>query len=367
MLAVLVCPIVSVLFTLCCVAPSTPPTPLNEAKPQHANAPTPNIDANTDVQHVDKSPTIKDTIKSRILVTVLDPSSGTRGIFVTDESGSQITPLLVDGSDNAFPDWSPDKAFIVFQRSLDTHITSISVVNTNGGDIKRITNTASFYQFPAWSPDGKRIAFCQSRTASLGGNIVRENVFMMNADGSGTKQITFSTAQDTDWLPKWLPDGKRIAYLYTETGFYNIGIVDTTTLDRDKVNVQINVPANEWSIPWFDLSPDGKTIVFTNDVNRKAWNEDREIFSIDLATSEMKQLTKNEYQDDYPCWSPDGKRILFGRYDWKTYYGSPHPSGWDPLKDYTCDYCGLYIMNADGSNQTKIANTMWTVSPAEWR
>jgi len=56
---------------------------------------------------------------------------------------------------------------------------------------------------PAWSPDGKLIAFAK-RTGG------REHLFIANADGSASHQITDGTADDEE--PSWSPDGKRIVF-----------------------------------------------------------------------------------------------------------------------------------------------------------
>ena len=56
---------------------------------------------------------------------------------------------------------------------------------------------------PSWSPDGRRIAF--SRAA--GG---RAHVFVMNADGTGARQIT--EGPDDDVHPSWSPDGSTLVF-----------------------------------------------------------------------------------------------------------------------------------------------------------
>ena len=64
----------------------------------------------------------------------------------------------------------------------------------------------------AWSPNGKRIAYAQS--PSTGGE---SQVFVMNADGSGVRQLTDDPAWYACRHPSWSPDGKRIALSCTSS------------------------------------------------------------------------------------------------------------------------------------------------------
>jgi dipeptidyl aminopeptidase/acylaminoacyl peptidase len=56
----------------------------------------------------------------------------------------------------------------------------------------------------AVSPDGSKIAF----TVGDPGNLT-DHVWVMNADGSGQRQLTASTLNETS--PAWSPDGSTIA------------------------------------------------------------------------------------------------------------------------------------------------------------
>ena len=56
---------------------------------------------------------------------------------------------------------------------------------------------------PAWSPDGSEIAFTSNRDG-------RTHVFVMNADGTGTRRVT--KTQHSDEHPTWSPDGRWIVF-----------------------------------------------------------------------------------------------------------------------------------------------------------
>ena len=62
---------------------------------------------------------------------------------------------------------------------------------------------------PAVSPDGKQIAFMSRRDGNW-------NVYIMNSDGTGLRQLTDDTAEDG--LPTWSPDGEVIAFVSNRGG-----------------------------------------------------------------------------------------------------------------------------------------------------
>lgn len=59
-------------------------------------------------------------------------------------------------------------------------------------------------------------------------------------------------------------------------------------------------------------SPDGKSIAFSSD-RKGAGDPSYNIWTIDLTTGALKQLTSNPNEDRLPTWSPDGARIAYAR------------------------------------------------------
>src|SRR6187431_248232 len=59
-------------------------------------------------------------------------------------------------------------------------------------------------QTPAWSPDGRKLAFVSRRDGNA-------EVYVMNADGSGLRNVTGTPSDDLD--PAWSPDGRAIAFV----------------------------------------------------------------------------------------------------------------------------------------------------------
>jgi Tol biopolymer transport system component len=144
------------------------------------------------------------------LVFVRSDENGPVGIFETRLNGSglrQITPpgMIVDAFYGG--SWSPSGDMILFAaRSAPDHRLTIWVVNADGSGLHEVPitpacggafsdpkSTSCFY--PGWSPDGRKIVFTR-----ISANGTQENIYTVNADGSGLFQVTKSGgASQGDW------------------------------------------------------------------------------------------------------------------------------------------------------------------------
>jgi Tol biopolymer transport system component len=62
---------------------------------------------------------------------------------------------------------------------------------------------------PAWSPDGRQLAFGRLLMTTEG---IQGDVFVVNADGSGLRQLTRVGPNQVATQPCFSPDGKRVAF-----------------------------------------------------------------------------------------------------------------------------------------------------------
>lgn len=148
---------------------------------------------------------------------------------------------------------------------------------------------------PAYSPDGTQIAFAGRRGASF-------DLFVMGADGTGTRQLT--STRENDGHPTWSPDGERIAFHRGDPSHLYVMNADGSGQRR-----LTDDAAPEAQPAW---SPDGEWIAY---VRKTPGEEVREVWLVRPDGSERRQLTKLRAAVDGPAWSPDGTRIAFASND----------------------------------------------------
>jgi Tol biopolymer transport system component len=132
-------------------------------------------------------------------------------LYVMNRDGSGLIRLTNHAGVDQFPDWSPDGREIAFRRDVD-----ISALDLTNGQIRRLTNALPLNQMPVWSPSGAQLVFMSSRDGY-------PSVFVMNADGSGQRNLTPKNAgdADSDWVsraPSWSSTGRQIYFMSSRPG-----------------------------------------------------------------------------------------------------------------------------------------------------
>ncbi len=130
----------------------------------------------------------------------------------------------------------------------------------------------------------------------------------------GTRQTVVVNSWADDVAPAWAPGGRQIAFLTfrdTEKGKWGKGDGSIYVVGFDPATGQKTEPAHRvtddgGNDDWPAWSPDGKRIVFQSD---RSGNED--IWIINADATGLVQLTHNPKADRHPNWSPDGKKIAF--------------------------------------------------------
>ena len=271
----------------------------------------------------------------------------------------------------ANPQISPDGSQIIYTRSWvdkinDRRASEVYIMNADGSRKRRLTDGSS----PKWSPSNDRILFTRQ------GDTEGTQIFVrwMDAEGAETQvthlenspgniewspdgnQIAFSMSVDSDhpWpisLPgrpdgaKWTEAPKvvdRLVYRRDRRGYIDEGYTHLFVVPADGGTAR-QLTDGDWNHNGVAWTPDGGEILFTSLRVENAEHEWRQsdIYSVNVGSGGITQLTNRSGPDGSPLPSPDGQHIAYTGNDLTT-------------DTYTTRK--LYVMNRDGSNVRMISD-----------
>ncbi|HJQ41227.1 MAG TPA: protein kinase [Thermoanaerobaculia bacterium] len=255
---------------------------------------------------------------------------------------------LLDGIDSAVS-FSPDGKKITYVRGEPppSAESALVVANADGSDVRVLAKRTPpqlfypiFYTGPAWSPDGKTIAVSE-RT--------RDTSALIAVDVASGAARAISTGWTVAQQVAWLPDGNGLILIGARVrGDPQVWRVESSsgearpitndllgyrmpTLTADGstiVAVTIDRDADLWRIPLagseaprrirggrgaggpgLDVGPDG-SIAYTSMESGTL-----ELWVAGADGASARQLTKDSEGGVRPSFTPDGKTIVFGRYN----------------------------------------------------
>ena len=180
---------------------------------------------------------------------------------------------------------SPDGKWVAYTvSSVDTakdrRNSDIWMVSWDGEQTVQLTNTEESETAPRWSPDGKYISFLSDRT----GQKVAQ-IWLMDTRGGEAKKITSLKGDLDDYV--WSPDGKKIA----------MSIKDQDLTDTSKSKARLPFVMDRYQ--------------FKKDIKGYVENRFTHLYIFDINTKKTDTLTKGDFDESSPAWSPDGKQLAF--------------------------------------------------------
>jgi Tol biopolymer transport system component len=217
----------------------------------------------------------------------IDPNLA--GIWILDPQTGQKTRLISPGTN---PHWSPDGSRIVFDAG------HLFVVDVDGGDPQQLTWDGR-NAFPSWSPDGGWIAYDSDLTVS------NRTIWIVRADGTQHTEVGGGIGAR---MPTWHPDGQTLAFIHYVVGLLPSAELHVMSSRGDHIQ---RVSHNLTDDTFPEFSPDGGWIAYGGQVVHGDGLP--QVFVIGGDGSGAHQLTTEGGY--HPSWSPDGRKIVFTRYN----------------------------------------------------
>jgi Tol biopolymer transport system component len=308
-------------------------------------------------EHLTSDPSVED-------IGVLSPD-GTKLAYVSTKGGGRTTNIWV----------------------LDLKTKKAKNLTWDGKSAPAPTMNSNFR--PAWSPDGQWLAFSSDRGETWAGaeqgagvgHTQPLSLYVIHPDGTGLRRITSTTPVASTGEPRWTGDGKSLLA-------YEIKTSDTMNARfADFAGPYSNTPSQ---IVQIDVATGAKTAV-TSGAGLKVDPQDlgggrvaylvkggpKEGPGQGLAYSDGSRGSLGKLRS--PSWSPDGKTVVYTKYDMTNRAQYSPLYSWDPTREnrYTdvfptlCKKTGklaitdlnfpagnptaaLSVMNPDGSDRKKI-------------
>jgi Tol biopolymer transport system component len=189
-------------------------------------------------------------------------------------------------------DWSPDGSRLVFTSDRDGGL-EIYVMNADGSGTVQLTDDDVDNGAVDWSPDGRRIVFDAFDAEGV------LQVYTMAVDALGTTATQLTTGA-ANGKPVWSPEGERIAFLSLRDGQRELYAMAAD--GSEQVNLT-NDASFDALAAW---SADGTQIAFVSDRSG-----DREIYTMAVDGSDVVRLTHDPGEDSNPSWAHDDTDIMF--------------------------------------------------------
>ena len=284
---------------------------------------------------------IKKSLLGFFLMLVISPASN------ADQNLAVFEPMDVFDLEWATdPRVSPDGKTIVYVRKSndvmkDRERSNLWQVSAEGTDHRPLYSGLSSIKSPRWSPNGKKLAFVSNDTGS-------QQIHVRWLDNGETALISQLQASPSNL--SWSPDGKWLAFTMNvkapsetiaetrtkpEGATWAKGPITVTTTQYQYDGQGIVEPAyrhvfvvpaeggsarqltegnfNHYgSLAW---SPESTDIFFSayRSADWELVSDEADIYSVNLATKDIKQITNQSGAERSPVISPNGKLIAFNQ------------------------------------------------------
>lgn len=211
-------------------------------------------------------------------------------LAIMDQDGANHRFLTNGQSIVLTPRFAPNQQSIVYMSYLG-RIPSIYVYDIGSGRQRLVVSNAATTFAPRFSPDGRWILFSMAQAGNT-------DIYRVSSQGGAPQRLTTSPGIDTGG--SYSPDGSRIVFESDRSGGQQIYVMNADGSDQHR----ISFGGGRYATPVW--SPRGDLIAFTRIAGS---------FRIGIMspTGGGEKLLTDDWQDEGPSWSPNGRVITFFR------------------------------------------------------
>ena len=185
----------------------------------------------------------------------------------------------------------------------------------DGSDLQRLTNAVGYDAEATLSPDGQTLVFTSTRDGDL-------DIYAMSVDGSNVRRLTETVGYDGGpfFSPDgsmivyraWHPQDS--AGLADYQALLSSGLVRPSRMELWVMNAdgtgqrQVTELGGANFAPFFH--PDGRRIIFASN-HRDPSSRNFDLFMVGIDGGDVVQITTNGTFDGFPMFSPDGSKLVF--------------------------------------------------------
>lgn len=194
--------------------------------------------------------------------------------------------------------------FIIDPKGIND--TAFFRIDATGKVLDTLYHGLAYANDPCFSPDGKQVVFRGANAKFKQDQDYRDELYIINADGTGRRQLTHYPANDTtaEWWayhagpPQWEPLSNRISYCSKRKGNLSILSIKPDGTDEKQLT------PDGFDEDWHAWSPDGKWLVYGG--TPVVTGDERPVYDIylmDMRTKQAKQLTTDTLTEQAPVFA----------------------------------------------------------------